>query len=210
MQRALKLLFTAGVILSLIGLYRIGYAHTKSEFAQYLLESNWKESQQNSNSDSLFEDAQVHKPWPWADTWPILKLDIPKLNLSKLVLKDTSGESLAFGPGLMTPSVRPGDRGNSFIAAHRDTDFKELAKLVSGDRFLIEYRSGKALTFVVDQVLVVDSRFSLPSINSHQIRTTLVTCYPFDATEPNTPYRYLVSGTLTNEALAEGHLAQLE
>ena len=157
------------------------------------------------------------KPWPWADTWPVFKLIIPSIGSNSLVLKDASGESLAFGPGLLTTNINPGERGNSFIAAHRDTHFERLAELRKGNVILIEDLTEHKLRFEVDLIMIVDSRTDQPMTNTPDTRLTLVTCYPFDATESNTPYRYLVSGRLVvgedldtkNPQLVETMLASL-
>ena len=39
------------------------------------------------------------KPWSWADTWPVARVEVPRLYKSAIVLAGASGQSLAFGPG---------------------------------------------------------------------------------------------------------------
>ncbi|MEJ2619576.1 MAG: hypothetical protein P8163_04805 [Candidatus Thiodiazotropha sp.] len=58
-------------------------------------------------------------PWPWADTWPVARLDSPRLGVSRLVLHGDSGSTLAFGPGWAEQSAPPGAAGRSFLSAHR-------------------------------------------------------------------------------------------
>ncbi len=189
MKGLLKILFIIGFILSSIGLLRIGYYHVKAETAQWLLESAWQQSQQKNNNLPI-------KPWSWADTWPVLRLELPSLQLSSIVLKDTSGQSLAFGPGLMTPDILPGERGNSFIAAHRDTHFEQLIELKTDELITVTNRSGEILTFKIDKIQTVDSRIEQPITETQENRITLVTCYSSDNNQANTPYRYLVSAVL--------------
>lgn len=199
MRRAFKIsiriLFVLGFTMASIGLFKIAYIHAKATLAQQLLESAWTESI-ISNSKLELSIPKNIRPWSWADTWPIYKLSIPSINLTSLVLKDASGESLAFGPGLLTQSIKPGEFGNSFIAAHRDTHFKAIKKLLLGQNIMIQNRLNQTLTFVVDRITVVDSRVERPETNSGDTRITLVTCYPFEAVEQNTPFRYLVSAQL--------------
>lgn len=189
MKRLLKVLFIVGLTLSCIGLLRIGYYHVKAEVAQIFIESAWDKSQ----NDKFHQPV---KPWSWADTWPVLKLEVPSIHLSTLVLKDASGQSLAFAAGIMSPDIFPGDFGNSFIAAHRDTQFKNIDRLNKQDEIQITNYRGEKISFYVDQIMVVDSRVEQPITDTGDRRLTLVTCYPFEASEANTPFRYLVSAKM--------------
>jgi sortase A len=187
MKIIVKLAFITTLLIASSGLIKIGYYHVKTEVAQYLLESAWSTNVKKS------------KPWPWADTWPVFKIVLPSIQVSSLVLKDVSGESLAFGPGLMTPNKLPGELGNSFIAAHRDTHFKNIGKLKKGDEIIVQKQAGELLTFVVDSIQVINSKIEQANTATDDKRITLVTCYPFDAKEANTPFRYLVSAVLVLE-----------
>ncbi len=189
MKHTLKILFITGFILSSIGLLRIVYYQLKAETAQWLLESAWQNTLLQKNNHPV-------KPWSWADTWPVLKVELPSIQLSSLVLKDVSGQSLAFGPGLMTPRLYPGNHGNSFIAAHRDTHFKGLIKLKKGELIKITNSIGEKIFFEIDQLQIVDSRIEQPILQTGDKRITLVTCYPLNSSIRNTPYRYLVSGKM--------------
>ncbi len=192
-----KLLFSLGYIFSAAGIIRIGYFEAKAALAQHLMLSAWKDTVEKGRQlkkGTIRTNVSI-KPWPWADTWPVLKMKIPSIKSVALILKDASGESLAFGPGLLTGNIMPGDLGNSFIAAHRDTHFKHLDRLEKGALIIIEDRFKKIQQFKVDQIKIVDSRVEQPFVNTSEIRVTLVTCYPLDAVEANTPFRYLVSAT---------------
>lgn len=191
-KKALKVTFVVGVILSSIGLVRVGYFQVKAELAQRLMQSAWQQIKQSQQITGI----KKIKPWPWADTWPIFELDIPVINHTSLVLKDSSGESLAFGPGLLSNLIQPGEKGNSYIAAHQDTHFRDIHKLQTGDNILINNIQGDTLEFSIDQIKVIDSRLEQPYLKSQEIRLTLVSCYPFDSPTSKTPYRYLVSAKL--------------
>ncbi len=204
MKKIIRTLIILGLTLSAFGLLRIGYFEAKAELAQHLMQTAWEKSKSLLDDFSGTFDQKIDggktniKPWPWADTWPVLKMTIPSIDSSHLVLRDASGESLAFGPGLLTVNLNPGERGNSFIAAHRDTHFERLGELTAGDIILIESLTTKTVRFEVDQIEIVDSRTHQPITNTKDKRLTLVTCYPFDAIEANTPYRYLVSGRMAS------------
>lgn len=192
MKSALKYLFFFGLILSSIGLLRIFYYHAKAEVAQIMINSAWEEV----NNVSKVSENKIIKPWSWADTWPVMKIEFPDLETSNIVLKDASGESLAFGPGLMTEDILPGDIGNSFIAAHRDTHFSSIGRLKNNQIIQVTLASGISYSFEIDQIKIVDSRSQQPWTDVKEKRITLVTCYPFDGSIANTPFRYLVSGVL--------------
>nr|WP_256489744.1 class D sortase [Pleionea sp. CnH1-48] len=108
-------------------------------------------------------------------------------------MSSSSGESLAFGPGLHSSQVLPGDIGNSLIAAHRDTHFADIQSLQMGELIRVENSSGVFLTFEIDDIRVVDSRLEVPVLESDISRVTLISCYPFDSSVKDPPLRFLVS-----------------
>ena len=59
-----------------------------------------------------------------------------------VLLAGVSGRSLAFGPGHLTGSARPGEPGNCVISAHRDTQFAFLRQLEVGDVLDLETPDG--------------------------------------------------------------------
>ena len=106
-------------VLIIIGLSQFGhglYIHAKASLANRLITDTW----QTRNSTA------PQKPWPWADTWAVARLSVPRLNINQFVMQDASGESLAFGPGASTEIKA---NGYNIIAGHRDTHFRHLDKL---------------------------------------------------------------------------------
>lgn len=193
----LKKVLLLAIMFALFHLAQPSYYQAKAELAQWLLDKAWQKSQQDTQNN--------FKPWPWADTSPRLKLSLVKYAADQqaakiqdeyIVLTDASGESLAFGPGLMTPNILPGQKGNSFIAAHRDTHFASLQDIQLNDELLVEGRDKKVHRFVIDQIKIVNSEQEQPIIESSTARLTLVTCYPFDMSVQRTSLRLLVSGRL--------------
>jgi sortase A len=178
MTRLLLLLFTSSATLLVFGLW----IPLKAVIAQELLEIAWAESQARQ-TDS--------RPWPWADTWPVARLAIPELNDTMIVLADTHGESLAFGPGQLTGSRDHG--GAVVIAGHRDTHFRSLEALETGNEVRLQGRDGRWQSYRVDGARVVDSRSEL--IDTQRLpegTLLLVTCYPFDSVDAGGPLRYVV------------------
>ena len=106
------------------------------------------------------------------------RVDIPRLGMSFAVLQGTSWRTLRLGAGHIEGTPLPGEPGNSGIAGHRDTFFRELRKIQEHDEIQLQTAT-RLLHYEVDWVKVVqpdDVSVLTPSTDS---ALTLVTCYPF-------------------------------
>lgn len=174
------------IVLPLCGMWQIGsasYIHAKAILAQVLLETAW---------DKTLHGQQEVKPWPWADTWPISRLDVPRLGIDRIVLAGASGSSLAFGPGHLFGSPLPGQQGNTVIAGHRDTHFRFLKEIRHGELINMQMLTGDTIQYEVIKTMVVNEREIEYLVSTSENTLTLITCYPFDAIRPGGPLRYLV------------------
>lgn len=173
----------SGILLT-AGIWQLGSAAwllVKAELAQYLIADAWEEQ--------LQEGGEI-KPWPWADTWPVARLQLDDQK-PLMVLAGGSGQALAFGPGMLEISGEPGQPRTTVIAAHRDTHFGSLAQLQPGSPIQLQDRRGRWHSYRTSETRVVDSeREQLPVFAEPGL--LLVTCYPFDAIDPGGPLRYLV------------------
>ena len=155
----------------------------KAELAQQLLNRAWAAS----------KDGDLNaRPWPWADTWPVARLTLPKHDRPLTVLAGASGRNLAFGPALMDGSAMPGQPGVAVIAGHRDTHFRELGDLLIGDHFGIELPDGASYTYEVAAIDVVDANRSMLRLDAQESVVALVTCYPFESVLAGGSLRYVV------------------
>jgi len=159
-----------------------GYIHAKASVAQMLLNRAWNRAQATG--------AAV-KPWPWADTAPLARLEVPRLDISEIVLRGDSGRTLAFGPAWNEGSALPGERGTSVISGHRDTHFSFLQRLRADDRIAIDGMSGRRW-YRVMQTRIVDANATRIDATGNEDSLLLVTCYPFDAIVAGGPLRYVV------------------
>jgi len=184
------------ITLPLCGLWFMGhgaYIHAKAILAQSLLETAW--------ADTLDGQKEV-KPWPWADTWPVCRLNVPILGIRRIVLAGASGSSLAFGPGhLFKPAGTPCISDNSIIAGHRDTHFKFLRDLKIGDVITIENKQHDTFRFAVIDHLIVYKDQTGYLQKSDMPTLTLVTCYPFDSLVTGGPLRYLVIAKIVKKLM---------
>jgi len=175
--------------LALTGAWQFGagvYIHLKARLAQHLIASAWTRSLQGEHEV---------RPWPWADTWPVARLQVPSDDIDLYVLADASGRSLAFGPGVVGGSAAPGAQGNAIIAAHRDTHFRFLRDLPLGTQLSLQTVDGKVHRYRIDAGHIIDLRRDYLDVNAPGTTLTLLTCYPFDAVVPGGPLRYAAVAT---------------
>jgi sortase A len=154
----------------------------KAILAQHLLQRAWQQSLAGGNKV---------KPWPWADTWPVGRLQNERLGVDLIVLEGESGEVLAFGPGHLSQSAPPGEGGHCILAGHRDTSFNFLKDLQVGDQLKLEGKDGKELYLVQASGVVRAEELYLDSERKGSL--TLITCFPFKAVMPHTPDRFVVT-----------------
>jgi sortase A len=122
------------------------------------------------------------------------RLDIPRLDLSVMLLEGVDDSTLRFGLGHVPGTALPGGSGNIGIAGHRDTFFRGLAKIRKDDKITLktlqtDYR------YVVDTVRIVNPDDVAVLDDTGSPRLTLVTCYPFYLVGP-APRRYIVQASL--------------
>ena len=166
--------------------------HAKAHLAQLLLETAW--------DTSLTAKKEV-KPWPWADTWPICSLAVPRLGIHRLVLAGGHGEALAFGPGHLFRSAAPGAPGNTIIAGHRDTHFRFVRQLQLGDLLRVQDKTGEQFSYRVADIAIVHESATAPLAPGGRNRLTLVTCFPFDTLRAGGPLRYIVTADLNTDSV---------
>lgn len=161
-----------------------GYIHAKAWLAQVLLRGAW--------AGTLAGERPV-KPWPWADTWPVARLRVPRLGIDEIVLAGASGRTMAFGPGHLDGTAAPGAPGVSVLSGHRDTHFEFLERVIPGDRIRVQSPDGRWHEFRALAPRVMDARHAALVLNAREPLLTLVTCYPFHALMPGGPLRYVVN-----------------
>lgn len=170
-----------------LGFWQLGqgaYLPAKAWLAQELLQRAWRETQ---------DGAPRTRPWPWADTWPVARLKTLGGDRELIVLAGATGRTLAFGPGHLSASALPGERGTSVIAGHRDTHFRFLESLAVGEDLVVQRADGAETLYRIFDTDVVDATRARLVLDDRRTLLTLVTCYPFDALRAGGPLRYVVS-----------------
>jgi len=116
-----------------------------------------------------------HEPKPYD---VIGLLEIPRLNVSTVVLEGDDAHALRLGAGHVPGTALPEQSGNVAIAAHRDTFFRPLRHIAPNDRITLQTPDG-AFQYVVESTEIVPPTDVAVLAPSHRAELTLVTCYPF-------------------------------
>ena len=158
------------------------WLYGKAQVGQMLLSRAWART---------LEDGKDHKPWPWADHWPVARLISEEHNIDQIVLAGDAGSVLAFAPGMNLQAAKPGQTGTVLISGHRDTHFRFLQDLKPGSELTVQTQDGTH-RYRIEETRIVDSRTTRidPTLGLDQL--VLVTCYPFDAIEAGGPMRFVV------------------
>jgi len=168
--------------LALLPVADAAYMIAKARLAQTLIKNSW-----HTTGDY---------PWPWADTVPVARLVIPGIDVDHYVLDGASGATLAFGPGMVSGSARPGGGGVTMIAAHRDTHFAPLKDIATDALIRIQTTDRVWHQYRVTTIRVADSRVDSITPSIGESRMVLVTCFPFDALLPGGPLRFVAEAEL--------------
>jgi sortase A len=175
-------------LLAFAGLLLFGqgaYIHAKAIVAQILL--------QRAFAASIATGKDV-KPWSWADTWPVARIAVPRLNAETIVLAGSSGQALSFGPGQVERTPDAGEPGVTVYAAHRDTHFRFLKDIAIGDEIDVTRRDGRTFRYrAVSSAVVRYDEFQITSANESEL--ILSTCWPFDAVTSG-PLRYVLHAVM--------------
>jgi len=155
----------------------------KAQLAQLLLARAWQRAAAGEAAP---------RPWPWADTWPVARLAVPRLAVERIVLAGADGSALAFGPGHVAGTAFPGEAGNAIVAGHRDTSFRFLARLVAGDRIDVERPDGVRVVYRVTELRVVDAQDPWAFAEEAGAALSLATCWPIGGLLPGGRWRYVV------------------
>lgn len=117
-------------------------------------------------------------------------VEIPRLGISSVVEEGVDSSTLWEAVGHLPGTAMPGQNGNSALAAHRDTYFRGLGDVATGD--LIVFRSPTAdFRYRVESIKIVeaDATDALPESSTPTL--SLITCYPFRYVGP-APKRFIL------------------
>lgn len=177
------LLLIAGACLS----GRALYMHAKDELAGILVRRAW---------DQSLHSGRPQAPWPWADTHPVARIRIPRLDYDEIILEGASPRTLAFGPAHLLNGTALGEAGNLVLAGHRTSWFRPLEGIAKGDTIQIQWFDAHhgglhERTYTVNTISIVEPQDAALFAPTPEDMLTLITCYPFGR-NPRSPQRYIV------------------
>jgi sortase A len=182
------LLLAGGVFLLFLGAReflgsRIAQSRAAREFEKSL--------EDNAIDESSHYTIRVKPPAP-GETFA--KLVIPRLKAELYIVEGDDLSDLRRAPGHMIGSALPGARGNCVIAGHRDTHFRILKDIRSGDDIVVKTPHGQYL-YRVRKMKVVDTKTISVLEPTPDPELSLITCYPFYYIG-SAPDRYVVEAKL--------------
>lgn len=181
-------------MLILVGALLVGYVFSQygqMYFEQKRMAEQWDQEQQRRAEQSPTQQAHTLKDDG------MIRLVIPKIDLTSFVVEGTTHKALLLGPGHLTNTAEPGETGNAVISGHRDTFFRHIHELEKGDQFFVE-RGGKKFVYQVTGKKIVEPNDLSVTRPSSDSQLTLITCYPTYYIGP-APKRLVVFSKLENQ-----------
>jgi len=174
-------------IIALLLMANSAWLPVKAWVAHRLISHSWQQT--------IASNTEI-KPWPWADTNPIAKMSIARLNKELVLLQGVDPTSLAFSAGVMHQYSNLSDNKPFVVAGHRDTHFSFLQELKMKDIISLSDKSGINHLYQIESMDIVDSKDSAMLINEQDPSLVLITCYPFDALQAGGSLRYVITAKL--------------
>jgi len=156
-------------ILMIVGAGLLGYVaiqYARMADSQKRLEAEWQR-----------QAAQVLNPSAAPIREVLTRIMIPKIKLDAIIVEGDSREQLLAGPGHLVQTAAPGESGNAVITAHRDTFFRRIYELNSGDEIKV-LRDGRTFHYQVTGKKIVKPEDVSVLRPASDARLTLITCYP--------------------------------
>ena len=126
----------------------------------------------------------------YVDSSVVGRIEIPRIGLKAIILEGVAQRTLALAVGHITGTALPGRTGNVGLAGHRDTFFRSLHGVRSGDTIVLTTIEG-SYEYRIKSCEVVGPGETRVLEDSAEPMLTLVTCYPFHYIGP-APSRFIV------------------
>ena len=125
-------------------------------------------------------------------------LEIPRLGTKYPVFWGSDEDTLKQGVGMYDSkwTVTPGKNGHLVLSGHRDTVFKNLDILDSGDHLYVTY-NGKIYDYQIRKTWITEKEDRSVIVTKTTPILTLTTCYPFTYIG-DAPDRYIIQAELVN------------
>ena len=140
------------------------------------------------------ENPTIERPIPprsGPDHQLIGRLEIPRVQLSVMVVDGDDEATLKVAAGHLPDTPLPWEFGNSAVAGHRDSFFRPLSQIKMSDRLRLVTPHGE-FHYVVSNMRVVKPNDLSVLAQTGRSSLTLVTCYPFSYVG-RAPKRFIVT-----------------
>lgn len=118
------------------------------------------------------------------------RIEIPRLGVSAVVRAGSDARTLRLAVGHIPGTALPGEDGNVGLAGHRDTFFKRLRDIKTGDTIRVVLPDG-VFEYAVERTTIVMPSDVWVLDPTTEPALTLVTCYPFSYVG-SAPQRFIV------------------
>jgi sortase A len=163
-------------VLLVLGCLAVTYAAFTLIYAQIYQQAADNSLNEQSRAEKTYGVSLPHAVAREGDV--LGRIEIPRLGVAVAVLEGTKSRTLRLGAGHIEGTPFPGEPGTSGIAGHRDTFFRRLKDIRSGDE--IRLQTTKGITYYeVDWIQIVAPRDTSVLSSTAKSAITLVTCYPF-------------------------------
>jgi sortase A len=182
------ILIIVGILIALYPLYTNLKAYYQQTILEKELNSQISAIEPTSADQSSTESPVIEDTTTAAETKPqtvqpkkinaMMRIEIPNIHLSSIVVVGTSKYMLSYGPGWYEESAYPGE-GNTAIAAHKDmygSWFRNLYKLNPGNQIYLTYKGKKYIYFVEKVYPITTNDWSVIAPTEEPV-LTLTTCY---------------------------------
>jgi sortase A len=186
-------------LLLILGFICLGYyGYVSAESALY-------QSLENRELDAILASAPApkapvagspvvrRKPAP-ATGAPLGRIEIPRLGVSAVIRAGSDARTLRLAVGYIPGTALPGEGGNIGLAAHRDTFFRRLRDIRTGDEIRIVTPDG-TFAYAVQRTNIVQPKDTWVLNRTSEPALTLVTCYPFNYVG-SAPQRFIVRAAM--------------
>jgi len=178
-DRAARLVARVLLIAGLLALWYAAYVVIDTKAYQAIEQTRFEQARQDAAAAPALVDGVS-----------IGEIQIPRLGLAAMVVQGDSAAILQRAVGHLAETALPGEPGNVVLAGHRDTFFRPLKRVRTGDAITLKTRNGD-FEYLVESTAVVRPT-DLEVIQPTNRRTlTLITCFPFSYVGP-APDRFIV------------------
>ena len=158
----------------------------------------FRDNETFERSAHLTRNAKSAEPMAILTGGLVGRLVIPRLELHAIVREGTADDTLDVALGHIAGTAFPGQNGNVGVAGHRDTLFRHLGAVRTGDLILFD-TPGATCTYQVESTEIVKAQDVGVLRPGTHAELTLVTCFPFGYIGA-APDRFIVKARLVSRA----------